>query len=73
MMSLPDKTLSGVAGRQRSNACQMRLEHQGLFLQPVDLGEFLGAPGGGSDEIRNLQEEALQMARARASDGSQTQ
>ena len=38
ILCLPDKTLSGVAGRQRSNACQMRLEHQGLYLEPVDVG-----------------------------------
>ena len=62
ILCLPDKTLSGVAGRQRSNACQMRLEHQGLYLEPVDVGEFLGAPGNVSDEIRNLAEEASQMS-----------
>ena len=70
---LPDKTVSGVAGRQRSNARQVRLEHPGPHAQPVNLGlgEFLGAPGDVSDEIRHLAEEQAQMSPT--SQSSQTQ
>ena len=48
-----DTTVSGVAGRQRSNACEMRLEHQGLFLQPADMEEFASASALDNCEIRN--------------------
>ena len=65
ILRLPDKkNFSGVAGRQQSKACQMRLEHQGPYLQPADLRGFLGAPGDVSDEIRNLAEEASHMSQA---------
>ena len=56
---------------RRTEVGQAAVEHQGLYLQPADLGEFLGAPGDVSDEIRNPAEEASQMPQA--SQPSQTQ
>ena len=63
---LLDTTVSGVASRQRSQACELRLEHQGLFLQPIDMQEWRSASAMDNCEIRNRDQERQQMSEASA-------